>query len=906
LSDFFTFVVAGITIGSLFALVGAGLVLTYRTSGVLNFAQGALAIVAVDLYIYFTANLKWSWEVGSALAVVGGGLVMGFLLELLGRVLARVPQVHQVVATVGLLIAIESASALLESHIPGSHPRFVPPPLPSGTVSIGGVNVGEDQIVIMGVALFVGAALWAFLSRSRMGLSMRAVVANADLLDLCGRSPIRVRRGAWVIGATFAALSGVILSLSPTYGLSPDTVNLVILPAFAAAAVAGFSSLPLAFAGGLFVGIVQSLLTGYVNVSWLLGLPSTAPYIILFMAVVVIGSRRMQSSADRVTGTRPGVRAPVELPPWAQVVAGGVLLGLVLAVPMWAGFGIDFYTTTLIFVVLFLSLGLLVRSAGMVSLCQLGFAAVGATTFGRLATNAHLPWFLALAFAMVAAGAAGALVGLPAIRLSGAYLGLATLAFGYILEQLIYPTSWMFGQQGGGSLTAPRPFFATTDHGYYYLVGALVAVSVVAIYLITHNRLGRLLRGLADSPLALQAQGASTNVTRLLAFSISAAMAGLAGALLAGLRSFITGSDFSADASLTLVAVLFVVRLGDPWYALAAAVAYYFLPEKLPTSFAGTWVSLAFGALAVFTVVRGAQIRPKLREVRAGDRTRQAGVDAGPPRPAATAGAEAPRSRPPARIGNGLEVAGLTVRFGGVTALDAVSLHVPPGSVTGLIGPNGAGKTTLLNVCSGLVRASAGTVLLDGRSLERLATPARARWGLGRTFQHGELFESMSVFESVALSHEAAVAGRNPLRHVAGGGSSVPKKPALVDEAIAWCGLEAIAHRTVGELSTAERRVVELARCLSWPFAILLLDEPTAGLDRAETQRFGDIIDEVVRARGIGVLIVEHDIGLVFRVCSNVAVLDFGRLLFQGDPSEVMASDAVRAAYLGQSFARGA
>jgi ABC-type branched-subunit amino acid transport system ATPase component/ABC-type branched-subunit amino acid transport system permease subunit len=542
----------------------------------------------------------------------------------------------------------------------------------------------------------------------------------------------------------------------------------------------------------------------------------------------------------------------------------------------------------------------------MVSLCQLGFAAVGATTFGRLATHAHLPWFLALAFAMVAAGAVGCLVALPAIRLSGAYLGLATLAFGYILEQLIYPTSWMFGQQGGGSLTAPRPFFATTDNGYYYLVGALVAVSVVAIYLITHSRLGRLLRGLADSPLALQAQGASTNVTRLLAFSISAAMAGLAGALLAGLRSFITGSDFSADASLTLVAVLFVVRLGDPWYAFAAAVAYYFLPEKLPTPFAGTWVSLAFGALAVFTVVRGAQIRPKLPEVRAGDRTRQAGVDAGPPKPAATAGAEAPRSRPPARIGNGLEVAGLTVRFGGVTALDAVSLHVPPGSVTGLIGPNGAGKTTLLNVCSGLVRASAGTVLLDGRSLARLATPARARWGLGRTFQHGELFESMSVFESVALSHEAAVAGRNPLRHVAGGGSSVPKKAAIVDEAIAWCGLEAIAHRTVGELSTAERRVVELARCLSWPFAILLLDEPTAGLDRAETQRFGDIIDEVIRARGIGVLIVEHDIGLVFRVCSNVAVLDFGRLLFQGDPSEVMASDVVRAAYLGQSFARGA
>jgi ABC-type branched-subunit amino acid transport system ATPase component/branched-subunit amino acid ABC-type transport system permease component len=900
-SDFLTFVVAGITVGSVFALVASGLVLTYRTSGVLNFAHGALAIVSVDAYIYFTINLGLPWQAGAALAVVGVGAIAGLLLEPLARCLVRVTPARQVVATIGLLVAIESASTLLGPHLPGSHPHFVLPPLPGGTVSISGVNVGEDQIIIMGVSLVVGLALWAFLARTRSGLAMRAVVSNPELLDLSGTNPVAVRRRGWMIGAMFAGLSGVLLALAPTYGLSSGTVNLVVLPSFAAAAMATFTSLPVAYASGLFVGIVSALLTKYDTLSWLLGLSATSPYVILFVATIALSLGRRGRAAGRPP--RPPRRRRAQGPGWIPLVpAAAVAVGMVLA-PTWAGFGIGSYTTTLIFAILFLSLGLLLKTGGMACLCQFSFAAVGATSFARLTTHLHLPWFLALLFAVLAAGVAGAVVAVPVIRLSGSYLGLATVAFGFVLADLVYPTNLMFGSSVS-ALQASRPQFAGSDNAYYYLVAFFLVLSALAVWVVTRSRLGRLVGGLADSPLALQAQGASTNVTRLLVFVVSAAIAGLAGALLGGLNDYVTSSYFNPEASLTLVAVLFVVRLTDPWDALVAAGVYYFLPEKVSLSQAATWVSFAFGALAVYAVVadgRG-RTRPTLTDLMARlVRPEPSPAVAAPPAGAATSAAQArpAASEQPTPGRSGLEVVDLTVRFGGLTALDNVTVRADAGAITGLIGPNGAGKTTLLNVCSGLLHPSSGRVLLGGEDLSGLSAPERARMGLGRTFQHIELFESLTVREAVGLSREAALAGASPYRHLIGRNQTASARAAEVDEAIDLCGLGAISGQVVGDLSAGHRRLAELGRCLAWPFAMLLLDEPTAGLDRAESERLGGILERVVDARRVGVLIVEHNVSLVMAICSEVAVLDFGRLLFEGEPSEVMASELVRGAYLG-------
>jgi ABC-type branched-subunit amino acid transport system ATPase component len=224
---------------------------------------------------------------------------------------------------------------------------------------------------------------------------------------------------------------------------------------------------------------------------------------------------------------------------------------------------------------------------------------------------------------------------------------------------------------------------------------------------------------------------------------------------------------------------------------------------------------------------------------------------------------------------------------------------VPLGKITGLIGPNGAGKTSAFNACSGMNSRYDGTVRLHGRDISRLAPAARARIGLGRTFQRFELCDNLTVFENVMLGSEAPAAGANALRQLAASPKQKRKHAADTARAIRTCGLEDVVDASVGLLSTGHRRLVELARCLAGPFDVLLLDEPTSGLDRAETERFADTLRGVVRDKGVSILLVEHDMSFVMDLCERIYVMDFGESIFYGSPSAVQASELVQAAYLG-------
>jgi ABC-type branched-subunit amino acid transport system ATPase component len=247
----------------------------------------------------------------------------------------------------------------------------------------------------------------------------------------------------------------------------------------------------------------------------------------------------------------------------------------------------------------------------------------------------------------------------------------------------------------------------------------------------------------------------------------------------------------------------------------------------------------------------------------------------------------------------GLVVSGLTVRFGGHTAVDGLDLEAPPGRLTGLIGPNGAGKTTTFNACTGLLRPTAGAVRFHGRDVTSVGPAARARLGLGRTFQRMELWGSMTVAENVGLGVEAGLAGANPLRHLIPRRRERADRRRRVDEALARCGLGDIAGRPAAALSTGQRRLLELARATACGFDVLLLDEPSSGLDHTESARVGGILRELVEDAGTGILLVEHDMALVMSICDYIYVLDFGELIFEGTPAETMASPAVRSAYLG-------
>jgi len=247
----------------------------------------------------------------------------------------------------------------------------------------------------------------------------------------------------------------------------------------------------------------------------------------------------------------------------------------------------------------------------------------------------------------------------------------------------------------------------------------------------------------------------------------------------------------------------------------------------------------------------------------------------------------------------GLDVDGLTVRFGGHVAVNLLSFKASRGRITGLIGPNGAGKTTTFNACSGLLEPAAGRVRLDGRDVTRLGPPARARLGLGRTFQRMELFASLTVAENIAVGREAGLAGASAVRQVFRRPGERKAVAAAVDRALEVCGLTALAGRRADALSTGQRRLVELARAYASDFSLLLLDEPSSGLDHDETDAFGEVLTGMVAERDMGLLLVEHDMALVMGICDYLYVLDFGTLIFEGTPDEVRRSDIVRAAYLG-------
>jgi ABC-type branched-subunit amino acid transport system ATPase component len=255
---------------------------------------------------------------------------------------------------------------------------------------------------------------------------------------------------------------------------------------------------------------------------------------------------------------------------------------------------------------------------------------------------------------------------------------------------------------------------------------------------------------------------------------------------------------------------------------------------------------------------------------------------------------------PPVESG-GLAVEDLVVRYSGNCAVDRLTLEAPVGRITGLIGPNGAGKTTTFNACSGLVRSASGSVHFGGVDLTRRSAAARARAGLGRTFQHMLLYSSMTVAENVALGREATLAGANPLRQFIASRSDRAEIARASAEALELCDLDAVGGEAVDTLPTGSRRLVELARAYAGGYPLLLLDEPSSGLDRDETERFGEILRTMVERRGIGILLIEHDMSLVMSVCQYIYVLDFGVLIFEGRADETRASATVRDAYLGSA-----
>ncbi len=900
------FIVIGITVGSLYGLAAIGLVLTYQTTGIFNFAHGAIGALAVYVFYFLHTQHNVAWPL-AALACLGVvAPAAGLALERIARSMAHVAEIYKVTATIGLILIVVAIGNIWYGNVTTLVPSF----LPNGSFMVLGVFIGWDQALIVLAAVASAALLYVFFRYRRLGAAMRAAVDNPELLGMFGLNTVRVQQAAWIIGSVFASMAGILLA--PQLGLNGLILTQLVVQAFGAAAVGRLTSLPLTYLGGIAIGILAALGTDYSSISWLAGLPSGLPFLILFLVLIFTPSRKLISR--RATGVVAVYRswyAPrrVRLAAWTLVIVCFALA------PLYAGVQLSAFAATLIFVSMFAALGLVTRTSGQIFLCPLAFGAVGAAAMSHLCLDWGLPWGVSLLVAGLIAVPVGVIVAVPAVRLSGVFLALATFGFGVLLANVFYTQSFMFGIAVGG-IPVPRPHFRLgfwnlqSDDGFYMLLLCLATISTGLIVLIQNGRLGRLLRGLSDSPAALEAQGATTYITKIIVFSIAAFFLSLGGALLGALYTYESGTDFSWFGSLEMVILVTIVLVGEPWVALIAAISMQLIPAYLGAS-GSNYLLLLFGLVAAafsLTLRRAPSVPPGMRRFldRLGGRS-----------PATVAGAIPPprapvTTRPPAdtvrsRPGSVpfLQVADLSVRFGGIRAVEGLSLTADLAQITGVIGPNGAGKTTMLDACCGLVPPFGGSIRVAGRDVQHLGTARRARLGMGRTFQRGELFGSLSVFENVLLGREAGVAAGSPVSQVVGRRGDLAAGREAAEEAIRLVGVTGLRNVQAGLLSTGERRLVELARVLSGSFDLLLLDEASSGLHGGEVDRFARIIREVVDSRGTGIVLVDHDMSLVRQVCDRVYVMDFGQLIFCGTPEEMLASDDVRSAYLGRAVPGG-
>jgi branched-chain amino acid transport system ATP-binding protein len=513
-------------------------------------------------------------------------------------------------------------------------------------------------------------------------------------------------------------------------------------------------------------------------------------------------------------------------------------------------------------------LNILLGLAGEVSLGQAGFLALGAYGVGVLTTKAGLGFWEALPLAVLMVSAISAVLSIPALRVTGPYLAMVTIAFGFIVDSV--SVEWRDLTGGASGIAGiPAPF---GTGGTAVLACGFCAMALALFQQLARSPLGLQMQAAASAPAAARSIGIGLLPVRTVAFVLAASAAGLAGGLQAALTGFIAPSSFPFSQSILLLLAVVLGGAGHTLGPLAGAAVVVLLPELLAGL--AEYRLLVFGAGLLIVLwaapwgVAGAIAR--LAMPRSGPSPRS---DIGPALTLVTGS------------GGGLEANGVCVAFGGVVAVSGIDFSAKPGRVTSLIGPNGAGKTTLLNLVSGFQRLDAGTVRVGGREVTGQSAHRVSRAGLARTFQTAQLFGSLSVLDNVRLGLlHGAWHGRAPA--------------ALARALLAFAGYSGPETRLAAMLPHVDRRLVEIARALATAPAVLLLDEPAAGLDDADTARLGRLLQNLARS-GLAVVLVEHDMSLVMSVSDEVVVLDAGRRIAAGPPAAVRADPVVKAAYLG-------
>ncbi len=904
MDKFIALVVSGGVSGAIYSLLASGLVLTYATSGVFNFAHGAIAFSTAFLFYELNTGLGWPVWLAAVVSIMVFAPLLGVLMDrVIFRSLRSAEPATKIVATVGLLVAIPAVTLFMTEtmintfhwKIPGPDNIFSPPglgPVPKKNWNpVGNVRIDSNQVIILGAAVIAALVLWIVVRRTRIGLQMRASVERPDLAEARGIDTNRTSAVSWALSFMLAGLAGVVGA--PLFSLTPANYTLILFLAATAAVIGRLRSIPLAFLGGVILGLAQSLFAGYATFAEnITGFSTSVPFIVLLIGLLVLGRERARIAGQVAeVAAIPDFHADLSrlrrMLPWVIAIAAFSVYLFAVADVFWRGLLVKGLAYSLIF----LSFVVVTGIGGMVSLAQATFVTMASLTTGVLVSHGW-PLLAAASAGIIAAAVAGLIVALPSVRLGGLALALASLALALLGEKVLFAWKAFANSNYGWKLTAPKmgPFDLHDQRTLGVVLMVVVGLVVLVIRNLLRSASGRQIAAVRTAPPAASAIGLSLVRCKLWIFALSAGIAGLGGVMIGIYNGSATNASFPAGIGLAWLAIVVLFGIRKPSGAVLAGIVFSISPQVIGWFTSSTRIAdilFGLGAVQLAKTPDGvmSNFSQKGFERRAKARLKRATVAdvcmAMPLPPATQPDSQDVVDRSPVVVGADrhdtvLELSGVVGGYGPVEVLRGIDVRIAPGTITVLLGSNGAGKSTLCQLAAGGLRSTAGSIRIDGKDVTGSLGCRRARHGVAYAPESRGVFPGLSVEENLALV--------------------LPKS---ADRQVVYDRFPVLGERrslSAGSLSGGEQQMLALAPLVVHPPKILIADEPSLGLAPRIVEQVMALLVEM-RECGTAVLVVEEKATHVLPVADQVAFLELGRVTWSGAPGDV-DTDALAASYL--------